>query len=401
MSPLRVLSIAHTAVSRAAGRLRYHEFAGDPGLDVHLVVPTRWYQFGRWLQAEPGNDPDSDPGVTVAALPIRLPRAGPASWYLHHYPGLGRLTRRFAPAVIHLWEEPWSLVALQASVLARRCGAALVLEVDQNILKPLPPPFEQIRRHVLRRSDLILSRSDAATAVVQACGYTGAIAPIGYGVDQRVFRPGAATEPSPGLHLGYVGRLVAEKGLDDVLGAMGAARGNIRLSILGEGPHEAALRSHVAAAGLDDRVSFRPWTDPAGVAAFLRHADALVLPTRTTGAVKEQFGRVIIEAQACGTPVIGAASGAIPSVLGRGGWVVPERDPAALAALLERLAADPAERAARAQDGLANVAARFTYAAVANDLRRGWHRAVAYRASTQAATHRPSTNTVIAGARRA
>ncbi len=64
---------------------------------------------------------------------------------------------------------------------------------------------------------------------------------------------------------------------------------------------------------------------------FMNAIDVFVLPSRTTPRWKEQFGRVIIEAQACGTPVIGSDSGAIPEVVGKGGWIVPERDPPGLA----------------------------------------------------------------------
>lgn len=375
LAPLRVLSIAHTAVTRAAGRLRYHPLANDPTLDVHLVVPSRWHQFGRWYDADPANDP----GVTLHSLPIRLPKAGPASWYLHHYPDLAALAARLRPDVIHLWEEPWSVVALQASGLARRSGAALVMEVDQNILKRLPVPFELIRRHVLRRTDLVMSRSDDATDVVRACGYTGPTSTIGYGIDQTVFYPGKRPASAAALELGYVGRIVEEKGLDDVLAAMAIATVDIHLTIVGEGPHLPALQAHVARAGLGERVRFRPWTDPNSVGAFLHGLHALVLPTRLTPAVKEQFGRVIIEAQACGTPVIGAATGAIPFVIGKGGWTVPERDPAALADLFARLSADPNEIEARATDGVANVVSRFTYSVVANDLVDGWRTAAARR----------------------
>jgi glycosyltransferase involved in cell wall biosynthesis len=372
-----VLSIAHTAVSRAAGRLRYYPCADDPTLEVQLLVPLRWHEFGRWLDA----DPPTDPGLEVHPLPIRMPRAGPASWYLHVYPALGRTVRRFAPGVIHLWEEPWSLVALHASFLARRQGAALVLEVDQNIIKGLPPPFGWIRGHVLRNTDLVLARSDDAVTVVRANGYQGPVLRIGYGVDQEVFRPvpgvGPAALPASRLRIGYVGRLVVEKGLDDLIDALAGCTADVELAILGQGPHEPALRAHAEAAGVADRVTFEPWTDPAGVAAFLRGLHALALVTRTTGAVKEQFGRVIIEAQACGTPVIGSSCGAIPDVIGRGGWIVPEADPSAMAALFDRLAAAPEEIAARATAGLANVGARFTNQIVANDLARGWRAAFA------------------------
>ena len=181
-SPMRVLSIAHTAVSRAAGRVRYHPFAARPDLDVHLVVPDRWYQFGRWMSA----DPATDVGVSVHVSPVRWPRAGRASWYLHHYPQLSRLADKISPDVIHLWEEPWSFVTLQALHVRRRRAphAALVLEVDQNIVKRLPPPFETIRRHVLRHTDLVLARSNDAVVVVRAAGYQGPTELIGYGVDR-------------------------------------------------------------------------------------------------------------------------------------------------------------------------------------------------------------------------
>ena len=386
-APLRVLSIAHTAVSRAAGRLRYHPLTDDPTLDVHLVVPARWHQFGRWYTADHG----SDPGITLHTLPIRLPKAGPASWYLHHYPTLGRLAATLKPDVVHLWEEPWSVVALQGARIARRCGAALVMEVDQNILKRLPAPFELIRRHVLHHTDAVLSRSAEATEVVRASGYTGPACPIGYGVDQTVFFPADQPSPAGPLRVGYVGRLVEQKGLDDVIAALATATTDIHLSILGEGPHQAALQAHVARAGLSGRVTFRPWADPASVAAFIRDQHVLVLPTRRTATVKEQFGRVIIEAQACGVPVIGAATGAIPHVVGSGGWIVPERDPAALAALFDLLSQDTLDRAAKARAALANVAAGYTYAAVSRDLVEGWQQGSDRRAARQeqAMRHRP------------
>ncbi len=371
--PLRVLSVAHTAVSREAGRLRYHPLAARPDLDVHLVVPERWYQFGRWQEADPG----PEPGVTLHVEPIRLPRFGWAKWYLHTYPGLARLMDRLRPDVLHLWEEPWSFVAWQAVRLQKRFpNMKIVLEVDQNINKNLPPPFGWLRRYVLARTALVLSRSEEATAVVRAHGYRDTVHPIGYGVDQSLFRP----VPSPNqlvpwpLRLGYVGRIVVEKGLDDALEAMALTPGVV-LSIMGEGPHLPALTARIRQLGLECRVTVRGWGKPAEVASFMQGLDALILLTRSSASVREQFGRVITEAQACGVPVIGSTSGAIPDVIGAGGWVVPERDPAALAQLLAALSGHPAECQARGEAGIDNVKRRFTYAAVARHLADAWHAA--------------------------
>lgn len=374
---LRILSVAHPAVSRDAGRLRYYPLSRRGDVDVHLVVPAIWHQFGRTIVA----DPSDDPGITVHVMPIRWSRAGPMSWYLHVYPGLRRLIRELDPDVIHLWEEPWSFVAMQARLFKGR--AAMVMEVDQNILKRLPPPFEFIRRQVLANTDHVLSRSPDATAVVEARGYRGPLSYIGYGVDLTNFRPDVAPllppVQRPEFRIGYVGRLVVEKGLDDALDAMAGAKVPVTLALMGEGPHEAALRQRIAELGLIDRVSFRGWGKPAEVAGFMRSLDAMILLTRTTGAVKEQFGRVITEAQACGVPVIGSTGGAIPDVTGEGGWIVPESDPQALAALIDRIANDPAEMQKRSEAALANVKSRFTYEAVANALADACFAAVAHQ----------------------
>ena len=179
---LRILSIAHPAVSRDAARLRYHQLAARHDVDLHLVVPAEWKQFGRTIVA----DPSDCANLTLHILPIRLPHVGPLNWYLHYYPGLRSVLRDVAADVVHLWEEPWSIVALQALMLKKR--AALVIEVDQNILKRLPPPFEAIRKRVLRDTDHVLSRSPDATAVVRARGYLGPVTPIGYGIDQTSSR---------------------------------------------------------------------------------------------------------------------------------------------------------------------------------------------------------------------
>ena len=370
-APLKILSIAHTAVRHSAGRLRYYPLAARSDLDVHLVVPTRWHQFGRTLIADP---PTENVRLTVHVLPIRLSRMGRAAWYLHFYPGMRRLIKQIRPDVIHLWEEPWSIVALQACLL--KGAAALVLETDQNTLKHLPPPFEVVRRYVQSYADHILSRSVDATKVLRATGYTGPVATIGYGVDQQTFWPGPAAKKSgstsSGLRIGYVGRLVEEKGIDDALEALTRTASYVSLAIMGEGPHELRLRQRVDDLQIGDRVVFRKWGEPHDVADFLRGLDVLVLLTRTTREVREQFGRVIIEAQACGVPVIGSRSGAIPDVIGEGGWIVPERDPQGLAKLLDEIASDENARKSRGIAAQRNVATRFTYEAVSHALASAW-----------------------------
>ena len=373
--PLRVLCISHSAVSRIHGRLRYDSLLGRPDLRFDLVMPNRWSERGRWLPPDLPH-PDED---WVHALPIRWARAGAATWHLHHYVGLAGLMREVRPQVIHLWQEPWSLVALQTVRLRNRLcpQAVLVLEVDQNLHKRLPAPFGQIRRSVLRQTGHVLGRSDEAIQVVRACGYSGPAGRIGYGVDSSVFRPPerAGHPVLPGLTVGYVGRFIEEKGVGDLIEAVSRAAAPVRLAIMGEGPFQASLVAQAAALGVSDRLRVLPWGPPEDVAAFMGGLDVLALLTRTTETVREQFGRVIIEAQACGTPVIGSGSGAIANVVGDGGWIVPERAPDAVAALLDRLAAQPMELEAARARAVRQVGERFSFAGQAGALESAWRSA--------------------------
>ena len=359
----------------AVGRHRYALLDRYPELDVHLLGPSRWQEFGRRYDA----DPIVPSPIRVHLEPIALPHLPGMSWYGHFYPGLRKLIRRLSPDVIHLWEEPWSVVAFQALLL--RGNAALVLEVDQNILKRLPRPFEWVRRYVLKRTDLVIARSPEAKEVVEACGYRGPVHFMGYAVDPEIFYPAPLPRDAVGrpLRISYVGRLIEEKGIDDALRALAMADAPIELTIMGEGPHEGALRDAVCELGLEDRVAFRPWNGPQGVAEVFRDSDVSILLTRSTPAVREQFGRAIIESQSCATPVIGSTCGAIPSVIGAGGWVIPERDQRALATLLNRLAADRGEILERAAAARQNTATRFTAAIIASTLAEAWKQAACRR----------------------
>lgn len=382
---LRVVVIGHTSVSRSRGRARYSRQMLDRTVETHLIVPDRWYENGQWQKVDVPDEMEK----RVHVRPIRLPHFSKAKWYLHHYSGLGECVTQLKPDVIHVWEEPWSLVGLQMVLIRNRLFPAvpLVFEVDQNIPKRLPPPFEQIRRYVLANTDYVLARSVDALNVVRMKGYAGEASLINHAVDQTIFKPreralSRSGHAGNGLAIGYVGRLVPEKGLDDVLDALVRCDSTIRLMVMGDGPHRDCLVERVEHLGLAGRVRLFRWSSPEVVAEFVSHLDVLILMTRTTKIVKEQFGRVIIEAHSCAVPVIGSTCGAIPEVIGAGGWVVPESDPAALAVLLGQLAADAGRLRFAGLAGLKQVQSQFSVDAVATTLINAWRRSIGIRSAT-------------------
>jgi glycosyltransferase involved in cell wall biosynthesis len=99
--------------------------------------------------------------------------------------------------------------------------------------------------------------------------------------------------------------------------------------------------------------------------AFLQTLDLLVLPSRSRPNWQEQFGRILVEAMACGVPVVGSDSGEIPHVIGDAGVVFPEDNVAALTAALRRLQSDADERTALARRGRQRVLAHYTQEQIA------------------------------------
>jgi glycosyltransferase involved in cell wall biosynthesis len=150
-----------------------------------------------------------------------------------------------------------------------------------------------------------------------------------------------------------------------LLDTVASLGGDWRLRLVGNGPLADALAGRAAAHGLDQRVSIEAGVPSLQVPEKMRALDVLVLPSLTRPNWKEQFGRVLIEAMACGVAVVGSDSGEIPNVIGDAGLIVPEGDVAALADALRRLAADLELRRTLGRRGRERALAYFTQAEVA------------------------------------
>ncbi|MEK6570853.1 MAG: glycosyltransferase, partial [Bacteroidota bacterium] len=110
------------------------------------------------------------------------------------------------------------------------------------------------------------------------------------------------------------------------------------------------------------------WADPvkhSDVPDYLNAIDVLVLPSYTSSHWKEQFGRILVEAMACGVPVVGSTSGEIPNVIGDAGMTFRERDIDDLRQKLSELAVNPERRFELGKKGRARVQSHFSVPNVA------------------------------------
>jgi glycosyltransferase involved in cell wall biosynthesis len=144
------------------------------------------------------------------------------------------------------------------------------------------------------------------------------------------------SDVSRDLDIVFVGRLVSDKGVSDLidaLGQLGRAGCRPRLSIVGDGPERAAILARVRVLGLGQQVTFTGTKHRSDLARFVARHRVMAVPSRWA----EPFGIVALEGIACGCAVVGTNLGGLPEAIGPCGLTVPNADAAAMARALKSL----------------------------------------------------------------
>jgi len=303
------------------------------------------------------------------------------SFHVFYFPKLAALLGDLRPDIVHLDEEPYNFATFLSTRQAIIAGVRPIFFTWQNLQRRYPPPFRWFEQWVFRHAVHAIAGNAEAGDVLRRKGYHGSITVIPqFGVDPELFTPAGPVHDPQGadgiFKIGYAGRLVEEKGLFVLLDALAGLGMRWRLNLFGDGPLRAALPARARALGIGHQVFFHAAVRSVEMPRRLVQLDTLALPSLTRPNWKEQFGRVLIEAMACGVPVVGSTSGEIPNVVGDAGLLVPEGDSRALRTALERLASDRALRAELGSRGRARVLDRFTHQHVAAQTLAVYRRAV-------------------------
>ncbi|MGB6432404.1 MAG: glycosyltransferase family 4 protein [Candidatus Acidiferrales bacterium] len=395
---MRLAVVGHTYVV-AQNQEKYAAMKRlDPTLELRLIVPRRARHdvFRHTYALERHAQLDAQEIVPLAtALGCSHVTA------VYDPPGLARVFARFRPEVIHVEEEPQSVVTLEV-VLARAAlapNAALTVFTWDNLLRrrrfPLGAVKGVLRRFTLRRADLLLcgnrdaetlARDEASAARIQ---FRTHVVPQ-LGLDPAAHRPGR--EPklrrelglSEGVVVAYVGRMIPEKGvglLHEALASLACRRW--KLLLVGSGPLEREIREQWMAR-LPGRIVHVPAVAHDQVPRYLRCADIFALDSYAVPAWKEQFGLTLAQAMMLGIPSIVSNSGALPEVAGDAAMIVPERDTRELRAALDALVASPDLRGEIGDRGRIRALRFYTNDAVAARTYQAFEQALARRTGSPA-----------------
>jgi glycosyltransferase involved in cell wall biosynthesis len=362
---VKVLIVSHSYITAMAQR-KLAALTQNENIELTVVVPTWWRDALRNIPLEKRYDP----GYRIVAG--RVAFSGRVNGHFY-WPAALLAVKDFAPDVLHIEQEPTSLAAFEWLVFnSLRARARTVLFTWENLAVRRSTPQRLIESFSLRQLDHVIAGNRAAETLLRCKHFTRPITVMPLvGVDADQFAPMDASvlRHSLGLNgarvVGYLGRLVGEKGLPDLLEAVAPLAADVKLLIIGKGPLRSTLEMQTTQLNIRERVVFIGTVPHDAVVGYLNCMDVLVLPSRTMPIWAEQFGHVLIEAMACGVAVIGSNSGAIPEVIDEAGLLFREGDVAGLRAALMRLLNDASLRTTLAARGRERVRTEYTNAVLA------------------------------------
>ena len=333
----RIFTLSKPYVSQAY-RAKIRAWNLSEGVESTLICPPSWGDLP--FEAEP---------ASLTPLDIRIcPIVANGKNHFFFYRGLSKIFSTVRPDILNVEEEHYSLVTYQCLRWAKKLKVPMTFYTWQNIEKKYPWPFSFFEKEVFSYCKLAFAGNQEARDILKRKGFKGEIVVVPQmGYDPEIFyskfsKPREGNET--GFVIGYAGRLVEEKGLSTLVTSFHQllARGrNVRLIIAGNGPYKGEVTHRLDLEIKKGRASIVSQIPSGDMASLLQSLDVLVLPSLTKANWKEQFGRILVEAMACETVVVGSNSGEIPHVIHCPELIFKEGDAHSLSEVLEPLVLDP------------------------------------------------------------
>lgn len=286
--------------------------------------------------------------------------------------------------LIQSWElfTDWTEQALDAKA---RYDIPVSLMVWDNIAfnNEGPEGWRARKERAVREADRFIVHTERSRRILDMEGVDAdKVVMLPPGVDGKHFSPGNSDRATYGLSddefvILFVGWMLPRKGLDFLVLALRELVNDpalkdtqFRLAIVASGAGRDRIEALIRRAGLEDYVTFLgtyPYNEMPGV---YRAADCFVLPSIATPEWQEQFGMSLIEAMACGVPVVTTRSGSIPEIAGDAARLCQSNDFFVLYEAIREVVKDESARRSLSEAGRTRVVANYSLQDYAEGLRR-------------------------------
>jgi glycosyltransferase involved in cell wall biosynthesis len=216
--------------------------------------------------------------------------------------------------------------------------------------------LETVGRLTFEAADRVLCYTDTDERRLREFGISAPVSVVHNGIDCETFEP-VVDEASPHRML-FVGRLKQSKGVTRLLDAFGRLETEaVTLDIVGEGPLRADLEDRAQTLGVRDDVTFHGRLPNDELPELYARSAVFALPS-----TREGLPRTVLEAMACGTPVVTSDIPQLQALVDGVGETVPAADVGALAAAVDDLLADPSRRERLGQKARQRVVEEYSWA---------------------------------------
>ncbi|QQR49707.1 glycosyltransferase family 4 protein [bacterium] len=368
---MKILVISHTYVTQI-NRDKWKIFAQDyPDVSLAVVFPREWPGSLYHHQVE---NLEKEQLKNCTFIGLKAFGVGNEVRYGYYPRGLIKVMKNFKPDIIHVEQGDNALSLFQsilfAKIFCRQAKLSFFTWVNWHHKFSLKYRLfwgliEKFNRTFT--SGAIVGNHDAQKILTEK-GFTKktTVCPQ-LGINLKTFKP-AHIEHHPHRYIGYIGRLVEEKGvmlLAHAFHSLHTLFPDWRLIFIGSGPFEKQLIDYVVTHKLIDVVEFRDPISHDKVANALSFIDILVLPSYDTPHWKEQFGHILIEAMACKVPVIASNAGEIPNVVAQAGLVFEQNNEKSLTSYLHMLMTNASLRNQLGEKGYQRVKNHYSHQAIA------------------------------------
>ncbi len=377
---MRVLIVSHTYIS-LINRKKW-QVAADlyPETQFTILFPTKWRTTLFNHESEKSLTQHNSSSCRFIALDTF--KSGNEVLYGYKTLHLFNLIRKIKPDLIHVEQGDNALSYFQCIIFSKilRLNPKFIFFTWVNWKEKKSLKYQifwnWIEKFNLNKSSAAITGNLDAEKILREKGFQKKILVLPQlGVDTDIFKPAQKITSKFNL-IGFVGRLVEEKGIFTLLDAFANLHKNYpewNLAYLGSGPCKEVLRNRILEKKLESCVEIQETVPHNQVVQFIQKLDIFVLPSFDKESWREQFGHVLIEAMACKVPIIGSDAGEIPNIISNVGIIFKQKNTNSLQNALERLIQNEKLRKELGEKGYLLALNDYSHKSVANKTYAFWN----------------------------